>query len=73
MAVVKKKVLVFSHITNQAKGGYIMRRIKLLLDHLMKVTWCIGFILRYGTRPSHMLKMAMLKMKTNNGHVGTLS
>jgi hypothetical protein len=41
MVVVKKKVLAFSHVTNQAKGGYIMRRIKSLLDYLMKVTWCI--------------------------------
>jgi hypothetical protein len=74
MAVVKKKVLSFSHvITNQAKGSYIVRRIKLLLDHLVKVTWCIGFIHTYGIGPSHTLKMAMLKMKINNGHVGTLS
>lgn len=63
MAVVKEKVHAFSHVTNQAKGSYIVRRIKLLLDHLMKVTWYIGFIHTYGIGSSHMLKMAMLKQK----------
>ena len=42
MDVVKKKVFAFSHVTNQTKGSYIvMRRIKSLMDHLMKVTWHI--------------------------------
>jgi hypothetical protein len=37
MAVVKKKVLAFSLVTNQVKRSYIMRRIKSLLDHMKKV------------------------------------
>lgn len=40
MVVVKKKVLSFILITNQAKRSYIVRRIKSLLDHLKKVIWC---------------------------------
>lgn len=63
MGVVKKEVLAFSHVTNQYKIIYIVRRIKSLLDQLMKVAWCIWIHSFVSNWSSHMLKMAMLEKK----------
>jgi hypothetical protein len=43
MVVVKRKVLAFSNVTNQANGSFIVRRIKSLLDHIVELD-AFGFI-----------------------------
>lgn len=65
MVVVKRKVLAFSNVTNQANGSFIVRRIKSLLDHIVELD-AFGFIHICWVGSSHMFKdgyaQAIIKM-----------